>query len=234
MFEIRPLNEQERKYTYSQSLQIEAQTGLIGYLRGEFPSDGQEVCTTWIDRWAQWKTQEFQDELVQLIHTLFSDQGLLKDKDEILKYGGEHPDTAFQGRHCTEYGVRVDTAEYVYLLRCNPSQSYFFCFCYAGERLDEHIKRAERGIRFVDYCGGDLFRLQDGDKIVVTEDIEYKCRFIDETHVEVGRDIYHINEFAEKMHDNGAVYRPLKEKKIERQEVQSGNKKNKANSQKVR
>ncbi len=31
---IRPLTEEERKYTYAQSAQLDGQTGNIGYLRG--------------------------------------------------------------------------------------------------------------------------------------------------------------------------------------------------------
>ena len=79
---------------------------------------------------------------------------------------------------------------------------------------------------------------RDGEKIVVTtklnEAIEHKCRYIDDEHVEVGSNLYHINEFEEKMHRNGAVYRPLREKAVERQEVQAGGKKNRVDSQKVR
>ena len=32
-FVLRPLTEAEEKYTYSQSMQISMQTGLLGYLR---------------------------------------------------------------------------------------------------------------------------------------------------------------------------------------------------------
>lgn len=36
----------------------------------------------------------------------------------------------------------------------------------------------------------------------------YCCRFIDECHTEVGNNIFHICEFAERMQQNGATYKP--------------------------
>lgn len=76
-----------------------------------------------------------------------------------MKYGGNHPGSAFEGKYNTEYGIRVDTDEHIYLLRCDAFRMNFYCSCYEGKRLDEHIRRAERGIRFVDYDGEDLFRI---------------------------------------------------------------------------
>ena len=54
--------------------------------------------------------------------------------------------------------------------------------------------------------------IPDGGKIIVTnswgEKREYSCRFIDECHTEVGNNIFHICEFAERMQQNGATYEP--------------------------
>lgn len=36
------LTEAERKYTFSQSNQLSMQTGLIGYMRADFGSNGKE------------------------------------------------------------------------------------------------------------------------------------------------------------------------------------------------
>lgn len=38
--DYRVLTETERKYTFSQSQQLSMQTGLIGYLRADFGSNG--------------------------------------------------------------------------------------------------------------------------------------------------------------------------------------------------
>lgn len=54
--------------------------------------------------------------------------------------------------------------------------------------------------------------IPDGGKVIVTtswgEKREYPCRFIDEYHTEVGSNLYHICEFAERMQKNGATYEP--------------------------
>lgn len=41
--EIRALTPAEQKYTYAQSMQLEGQTGSIGYLRGDFGARRQGV-----------------------------------------------------------------------------------------------------------------------------------------------------------------------------------------------
>ena len=52
----------------------------------------------------------------------------------------------------------------------------------------------------------------DGGKIIITsswgEKTERPCRFIDEYHTEIGNNIFHICEFAERMEQNGATYEP--------------------------
>ena len=42
---IRTIKSEEIKYTYSQSHQLNAQTGCIGHLRGDMDSDGTLNCS---------------------------------------------------------------------------------------------------------------------------------------------------------------------------------------------
>ena len=53
-FTLRPMTVSERKYSYVQSPQIQGQTGNIGYLRGDFGSNGNWFYTTWFDTRSQW------------------------------------------------------------------------------------------------------------------------------------------------------------------------------------
>lgn len=62
-FTLRPLTVPERKYTYSQSSQIQSQTGNIGYFRGDFGSGGNEFHTSWFDNRPQWKSDEFTESM---------------------------------------------------------------------------------------------------------------------------------------------------------------------------
>ena len=55
---IRPLWEAERKYTYSQSSQITAQTVLIGHLRGAMETVGSSFLTSWDDHSPQLNTAD--------------------------------------------------------------------------------------------------------------------------------------------------------------------------------
>ena len=68
--DYRVLTEAERKYTFSQSQQLSMQTGLIGYLRADFGSNGNEFWTTWNDFRKDLKTDEFKSEFDDVINGL--------------------------------------------------------------------------------------------------------------------------------------------------------------------
>ena len=79
-FTLRPMTVSERKYSYVQSPQIQGQTGNIGYLRGDFGSNGNWFYTTWFDTRSQWKSDEFKQDLDDVINALRShNYGLLRD-----------------------------------------------------------------------------------------------------------------------------------------------------------
>ena len=186
-FTLRPLTVPERKYTYAQSSQLQGQTGNIGYLRGDFGSSGDQFYTTWFDTRPQWKSDEFKRDLDDVINALRSE----------------------------EFGFRVDTEKYAFVLRCNPTRGdyNFYCLCYVKEWLDKHIEEANRDIRFIDSHYKELFRIPDGERIIVTDrdgkTESYPCRYIDNYHTEVGCNLFHICEFAERMEQGGCTYAPM-------------------------
>ena len=214
--DIRPLTPTEQKYTYAQSMQLEGQTGTIGHLRGDFATTGYGFYTTWFDTRPQWKSDEFKADLDTVINALREDKGLLHNRYDMSAFARHFPESAIKGNYCTEYGFCVDTEKHAFLLRCNPTKGdyNFYCYCYVKEWLDKHIQKAEQGIRFIDPQYKELFRIPDGGKVIVTtswgEKREYPCRFIDEYHTEVGSNLYHICEFAERMEQNGNTVIPLR------------------------
>lgn len=223
--EIRPLTEEERKYTYAQSTQLDGQTGNIGYLRGDFGSNGKQFFTTWTDRWDRYKTDVFRESLDSVVNTLRSGEyGLLQDRTAMTDYVREHPDSFFGADGSTVSGFRVDTEGHAFLIRCNPvpGDYNFYCYCYVSEFLDRHMADARKGIRFIDPYYQELFRIPDGGKIAITESggnrREHTCRFVDEYHTEVGNSLYHICEFAEVMQRCGNSYEPLQEKSREQEQ----------------
>ena len=214
---IRPLYMDEQKYTYAQSTQIEGQTGCIGHLRGDFGSGGKEFFTSWFDHRRDLKTDQFKNELDEVINALRSeDYGLLKSRTDMSQYAKSRPDSAFEGSYTTEYGFRADTEKYAFLIRCNPTRGdyNFYCYCYVREWLDRHMEKASRGIRFITPDYKEKFKIPDGDKIRITlsdgEQLDRTCRYINENYLEVGSNLYHICEFAERMEQNGNTVIPLR------------------------
>lgn len=80
---IRPLRAEEQKYTFAKSQQLNAQTGAIGHLRGDFGSTDTGFYTTWFDENEARKSDAFKAELDDVINALrFNESygGLLKSR----------------------------------------------------------------------------------------------------------------------------------------------------------
>lgn len=71
----------------------------------------------------------------------------------------------------------------------------------------------DKTIRFIDSHYNNLFTIPDGGSIELTlsdgEKVARKCKYLDEYHTEVGSNVYHICEFAERMEQNGTKYAPI-------------------------
>ena len=213
--DMRALTEKEDKYTFSNSTQISMQCGLIGHLRADMDTDGNGFFSSWEDYRKELKTDEFKDELDNVINSLREEGDILYNRKALAKYCYSSPQ-AKMNNELDYYGVRVDTEKYAYLCRLNPNKSEYnlYCYCYIKDWLDKHIRSAEKGIRFITPEYKEKFRISDGEKIRITfSDGKVKdrvCRYIDDSHVEVGDDLYHICEFAERMEQCGATFIPLR------------------------
>lgn len=214
---IRPMTKAERKYSYTESYQLMAQTGCIGHLRGDM-GNGQGFFTSWDDHVAQLKTDDFKTDLDAMVNALRFDgtyDGILSSRSKLAAYCYHHPESGMNpdGR---EYGFRADTDRYTYMLRLNPNRGEYnmYIYCYVREQLDSHMRDAEQGIRFITPDYRPRFRLTDGDSVRVTapdgRTEDRVCRYIDETHLEYGSSLFHICEFAERMEKNGNTVIPLR------------------------
>lgn len=182
---------EERLYAYSQSSQIEGQTGCIGYLRGDFGA-GQEFYTSWFDRRKEYKDGEFKAEFDEVVNALREKDGLLCSRASMNRFCCQHPEAEFEGNYCTEYGFKVQTSQHTYMLRCNLNYGdyNFYLYAYVARFLEHHIEKAQEGIRFMASSGRELFRIPDGDHIRIQRSdgshVDRSCRYIDECHMEIG------------------------------------------------
>lgn len=197
------------------------QTGLIGHLRADMDTDGNGFFSSWFDFREELKTDEFKAELDDVINSLREEGDILHNRRALAKYCYCTPQSRMQ-EEPGYYGVRVDTEKYAYLLRLNPDRGEYnlYCYCYRRDWLDQHLKDAEKGIRFIDSHYKELFRILDGGKVKIhyswNEDQIRTCRYIDDYHVEIGSNLYHICEFAERMEYGGHTCEPVRDNLPER------------------
>jgi len=213
-YELRPMTETEDKYTFTNSTQISGQTGLIGHLRADMDTDGNGFYSSWYDYRADLKTDEFKTEFDNIINALREDNDILHNRKSLASYCYSTPQAKMNTDRDNYYGVRVDTEKYAYLFRLNPNRGEYnvYCYCYRKDWLDQHIRNANSGIRFIDSNYNDLFRIPDNAKVKISHAdgtcSELICRYIDMYHVEIENNIYHICEFAERMERQQSTVSP--------------------------
>lgn len=213
---MRALLPRERKYTFKQSHQLNMQTGLIGYLRADFGTNGHEFWSTWHEGPnSRIITAEFRAEFDEVINSLRCENNILNKRSEMSHFCYVNSAETAYNDELNHYGVRVDTEKHSYLMSLSPYEGNYnlYCYCYKKEWLDSHLEKAERGIRFLDAHYKDKFRIADGEKIRITENDgtinDRICRYIDDCHVEVGFNLYHICQFAEIIERSGSKVEPI-------------------------
>lgn len=214
---IRPISPQERMYSYSQSSQIESQTGCIGHLRADLGSADDCFFSSWTGHRDDLRTQDFKDEFDEVINALrFDDQygSVLKNRRTLSKFCYSYPESSYGNER--EFGFRADTLSYTFMLRLNPNKGEYnlYCYCFKRDWLDRHLVHAAKGIRFITPDYKEKFRIDDGDSIRMMREgqaaRDYVCRYIDDYHVEIGDNLYHICEFAERMKMAGNTIIPIR------------------------
>lgn len=212
---IRPSTHAERFFFYAQSTQISAQTGLIGHLRGDFGTSGNQFFHTFFDCNMHLKSERFRQEFDQVINALRDNEefgGILKNRSSMFSYCAN---TATQENTLNDYphyGYRVDTEAYSYLIRCFPGKGDYnlYVHCHLKAMLDSHLANAKKGIRFIDTHYNEKFRVADGSKVrLITaagENRDMTIRYINDYHFEAyskqGNSFWHICEFAEWFEKN--------------------------------
>lgn len=216
---IRPITKQETNYLFAQSSQLQHTTCLIGYLRGDFGRNGDEWWRTFFDLQPSRITESFKNDFDEVVNALREDARfgcLLKNRSAMRKYCSRFPESKIEGED-DKYGFRVDTEMYSYLIKAIPVRGdyNFYVYCHEKRWLDWYHEKASKGIRFITSGYDEKFRIPDGGKIRITlkggETYVKSCRYVDDAHVEVGSNLYHICEYAELCESNGTVVEPVNE-----------------------
>ena len=186
---LRPATPAERLFAYEQSAQISERCGNPGYLWGELDNSGSIFLHSWETLVRSEKTPEFKAEFKAVLDMLRSDPQygfVLKNLPLMNVYCLNNAEgMCNQGR---DFVFRADTQDYSYLIRCIPygEDNHVYIHPYRRERLDSHMKQAEKGIRFITPDGKKVelnryFKEVDGQMVQIekAEFDERKAKKVD-------------------------------------------------------
>lgn len=215
----------ERLFLYRNSTQIWSQTGFQGHLRGDFDNGGERFYTSF-DPFKDPYDDGFKGALQTVIESLRSNSFLRSFKT--LRRACF--DDFYDSRIATPWGrdqfaVRVDYAGFTFLFRLLPDRGddNVYVWCFRTDWLSQHLEKARNGIRFVDTCGSELFRLEDGGTFRTASSIpdkngnrqvseEITARYVDDYHFELSSyptpSLYHISQYAEMLEKRGETATP--------------------------
>ena len=209
---IRPLMEDERKYTFRSCSDIEVRSGLIGYMRVDLSTSFTDAVKTWCSVIDRLETDLFTSEFSEILNVI----GLtLPSRKSLRVYYNTHYSLTFSNSDGNSYiGMMISTNKYCYLLRINPScdTDNVIIFCYLAERLKSHIRNAAKGIRFVDTGNHELFTIRDGHEITVTPctiKSPIKCRYIDQFSCQIGAKVWNLKDLAVHLLNAGKIIAPF-------------------------
>ena len=213
-YTLKPLSRAEKLYAYKQSQQIAGQTGYYGYLHGDF--DKSDKFNNVFEYYNGAVVREhFDEERNNVID--FLEDNICSSSRKMRDFCYSHKEAVIKGRFGEEYGFRIDVGNQTLIVRFNPfPEGDYNCYIFAYDKhlLDRHMKKAAKDIRFIRSDYSLMFKLEDGDKIMIKypdgANKLQECRFIDEYHTQIGNSIYHICQFAEIMERNGATVIPMR------------------------
>lgn len=167
---IHPFLPEETPYFYKQCKELDEKTGNIGCFIGRFEEPSSKLVSDWTDHTSRLNTSEFADDFNDMVDTLR--QGMLKSRKALEIYCMDHPVCMMLDSASTDpdYGFRINTGKYSYMLRCNFSSPYytFVLTAYSFLALDRNMREARNGIPILDLQGYERFRIPDGGKLKIT------------------------------------------------------------------
>ena len=139
----RAIKPEEQDFLYSQSQEIARDSGCIGHLRVDMGSMGHSFHSTWNDHTPIYKSQDIVHEFDDVINDLRFDSlydGMLTDRSSLAQFCRNHSNAALDDDR-REFGFRVNSEDYSYMLRLNPHRGEYAAYIYAYDKelLDAYI-----------------------------------------------------------------------------------------------
>ena len=116
-YSLRCVTDGEVDFLFSDS-NTKLQYAWVGRLRGDFGRKGEEFWYTWFSYSAKLLTQQFKDDLQEVIDVLR--KSLLKNLTEMKSYCSEHLEGKINGDSCPTFGFMTETVAYKFYIRCFP------------------------------------------------------------------------------------------------------------------
>ena len=141
-YEMRPITKDEKRATFQMKKEIVEAIGNIGYMKGDIDIiDPGFFYKDWYGLSEESNNQSFKDTFNEIIKSLRSDGNMLESKGALAHFCYKENPYKFKDRN--EYGVRVDSGDYSFLMRLNPNKGErdLFCNCFEKEKLDKYLER---------------------------------------------------------------------------------------------
>ena len=174
-FHIRPARPDETGLFYTPHPEEDKRRGTIGHIRMDFGRSGNEFWHTWWPRGPEeLNSPEFKAELQQVVDELRT--SVLKDLSSMSKYCWSHGGEV--GNWPTNYGYIVETENYRYCLRCNPSPGDYngYLTAYDLDVQRQNMARDKPLVGRVTYANGDAQEFTDAESFLecVREELPYR------------------------------------------------------------
>lgn len=229
---IREAIEAEKLYFEQQPYTLNRTTGQIGVLKADISKAGG-FCPVWMPITPEFITdsftEDFEKTIIQLrfgnlsdIHScIYQEDNIcfLKDKTKLIRWCLNHKKGMLNQDRPEVYGFRVDSNEYVYMMRIELDSDLYnlYCFCYKRNVLDAHLMNSSNGIElYANEYSSKKIRIPDGGRVQICypngEVKRTHCRFIDAQHVQIGlgeMNLFHVYELAELQYKYHIIIDPI-------------------------
>lgn len=163
-FQIRPASPEEAGLFYAQLPMEDQRLGAIGHVRMDFGRSGNEFWHTWWPRGPEeLNSPTFKSELQEVVDELR--ESVLKNRFAMERYCYGHGGK-ISGGWVQNYGYVIETENYRYCLRCNPSpgdyNAYLTAFDLNVQR--QNMARKEKPlVGRVTFVNGDTQEFTDAE-----------------------------------------------------------------------